>query len=112
MAGGYPLKESIMLSSTENKSKIETLVRSCRVIERMNRNSPEVSPSENLYYQILTEYFTNILNARNNGRKLALHTVFIPAEILYAMDIVPMHAETTTWMTTIFTGESNDVLAE
>jgi benzoyl-CoA reductase/2-hydroxyglutaryl-CoA dehydratase subunit BcrC/BadD/HgdB len=26
------------------------------------------------------------------------------------MDIVPMHAETTTWMTTILTGESSDVL--
>lgn len=101
-----------MLSSARIKSRIETLVRSCQVIERMNRNSPDVSKSENLYYQMLTEYFSNILNAKKNGKKLALHTVFVPAEILYAMDIVPIHAETTTWMTAIFTGEENDVLAE
>jgi benzoyl-CoA reductase/2-hydroxyglutaryl-CoA dehydratase subunit BcrC/BadD/HgdB len=101
-----------MVSSLEKKSKIETLIRSCKVIERLNRNNPDTSPSEHLYYKMLTQYFTNILNARNSGNKLALHTVFIPAEILYAMDIIPMHAETTTWMTAILTGESSDVLAE
>jgi benzoyl-CoA reductase/2-hydroxyglutaryl-CoA dehydratase subunit BcrC/BadD/HgdB len=101
-----------MLSSIDKKCKIETVVRTCKVIERMNRNSLDVSRSENLYYQMLTEYFTNIMNAKISGKKLALHTVFIPAEILYAMDIVPMHAETTTWMTAILTGESSDVLAE
>ena len=96
-----------MTGSVEKKNRIETLVRSCKVVERMNRNSPGVSKSENLYYQMLTEYFSNIMNAKSNGKKLALHTVFIPAEILYAMDIVPMHAETTTWMTAIFTGGSS-----
>jgi hypothetical protein len=101
-----------MLSSVEKKSKIETVVRTCRLIERMNRNNPDVSRSENLYIKMLTDYFTNIMNAKSNGKKLALHTVFIPAEILYAMDIVPMHGETSTWMTAIFTGESTDVLAE
>lgn len=101
-----------MLSAVGKTSRIETLVRSCRVVERMNRNSPNVSRSENLYYRMLTEYFTNIRNTRDNGKKLALHTVFVPAEILYAMDIVPMHAETTTWMTAIFTGGSAEVLAE
>jgi benzoyl-CoA reductase/2-hydroxyglutaryl-CoA dehydratase subunit BcrC/BadD/HgdB len=101
-----------MLDSIENKSKIETVVRTCRVIERMNRNSPDISRSENLYYKMLTDYFSNIKNAKSNGKKLALHTVFIPVEILYAMDIVPMHGETSTWMTAIFTGESSDVLAE
>jgi len=101
-----------MFSSTRIKSRIETLVRSCQVIERMNRNSPEVSNSENLYYHLLTEYFSNILNAKKHGKPLALHTVFVPAEILYAMDIVPIHAETTTWMTAILTGEESDVLAE
>jgi len=101
-----------MSSSTRIKSRIETLVRSCQLIERMNRNSPDISQSENLYYKMLTGYFANILNAGANGKKLALHTVFVPAEILYAMDIVPMHAETTTWMTAIFTGEASSVLSE
>jgi benzoyl-CoA reductase/2-hydroxyglutaryl-CoA dehydratase subunit BcrC/BadD/HgdB len=101
-----------VVSTINTKGRIETLVKSCQVIERMNRNRPEVKRSENLYYRMLTEYFTNIMNAKKNGKKLALHTVFVPAEILYAMDIVPMHAETTTWMTAIFTGESSSVLAE
>ncbi len=101
-----------MLNPNRIKSRIETLVRSCQIVERMNRNSPDTSHSENLYYQMLTEYFTNILNAKRQAKKLALHTVFVPAEILYAMDIVPIHAETTTWMTAIFTGAENDVLVE
>jgi len=96
----------------EKTNKIETLVRSCSVIGRMNRHNPDVTESEKLYYNLLTEYFSNIMNARKDGKIVALHTVFIPNEILYAMDIVPVHAETTTWMTAIFTGESNDVLAE
>ena len=95
----------------EPKSKIESLARSCRMIEKMNRGRPQTSPSEMLYYRMLSSYFGRISNAHAEGRPLALHTVFLPAEILYAMDIVPMHAETTTWMTTILTGESADVLA-
>jgi benzoyl-CoA reductase/2-hydroxyglutaryl-CoA dehydratase subunit BcrC/BadD/HgdB len=101
-----------MLNETVKKNKIETLVRSCRLVERMNRNSPDVSPSGRMYYKMLSDYFGNIQNAARTGQPLALHTVFLPAEILYAMDIVPMHAETTTWMTVIFTGESADVLTE
>jgi hypothetical protein len=80
------------------------------MVERMNRNLPDLPKSELIYYKMLTEYFTSIQNARKNGRFLALHTVFLPAEILRALDIVPMHAETTTWMTAIFTGESSEVL--
>jgi benzoyl-CoA reductase/2-hydroxyglutaryl-CoA dehydratase subunit BcrC/BadD/HgdB len=93
-------------------SRIESLVRSCRVIEKLNRNRQEVSRSELLNYRMLTEYFTRVMNARKDGKSLALHTVFMPAEILYAMDIVPMHAETTSWMTAIFTQGTNEVLAE
>jgi benzoyl-CoA reductase/2-hydroxyglutaryl-CoA dehydratase subunit BcrC/BadD/HgdB len=101
-----------MLNSLEHKSKIETLVRSYRIVERMARNRPDVSQSELLNYRMLTTYFTRIMNARQEGKALALHTVFFPAEILYAMDIVPMHAETTSWTTAIFTEGCGDVLAE
>ena len=100
-----------MPGEAEKKSKIDSLVRSVRMVERMNRNLPDLPKSELIYYKMLTEYFTSIQNARKNGRFLALHTVFLPAEVLRALDIVPMHAETTTWMTAIFTGESSEVLA-
>ncbi|MBN1191630.1 MAG: 2-hydroxyacyl-CoA dehydratase [Dehalococcoidales bacterium] len=101
-----------MLNSIERKSKINSLVRSCRVIEKLNKNRPDVSQSELLNYRMMTSYFTRVMNAKEEGKPLALHTVFLPAEILYAMDIVPMHAETTSWMTAIFTEGCADVLAE
>jgi benzoyl-CoA reductase/2-hydroxyglutaryl-CoA dehydratase subunit BcrC/BadD/HgdB len=82
------------------------------MIEKMNRNRADITESERLYYKMLSSYFARIASAKAEHKPLALHTVFLPAEILYAMDIVPMHAETTTWMTTILTGESSDVLAE
>jgi benzoyl-CoA reductase/2-hydroxyglutaryl-CoA dehydratase subunit BcrC/BadD/HgdB len=101
-----------MIEPKTSKSKIDSLVRSCRMIEKMNRGRPEVERSEILYYRMLSAYFSRIASAPAEGKPIALHTVFLPAEILYAMDIVPMHAETTTWMTTILTGESSDVLEE
>jgi benzoyl-CoA reductase/2-hydroxyglutaryl-CoA dehydratase subunit BcrC/BadD/HgdB len=82
------------------------------MIEKMNRSRPDISQSEQMYYKMLSSYFGRIAAAGIEHKPLALHTVFLPAEILYAMDIVPMHAETTTWMTTILTGESSDVLEE
>jgi benzoyl-CoA reductase/2-hydroxyglutaryl-CoA dehydratase subunit BcrC/BadD/HgdB len=96
----------------EHKNRISSLVRSCRMVERLNRNRPDVTQSELLNNRMLTEYFTRIMNAREEGKLLALHTVFMPAEILYAMDIVPMHAETTSWMTAIFIEGGAEVLAE
>jgi benzoyl-CoA reductase/2-hydroxyglutaryl-CoA dehydratase subunit BcrC/BadD/HgdB len=67
--------------------------------------------SEAMYYQMLANYYTRLLNASKDGDFVAAHTVFFPAEILYAMDIVPMHTETTTWMIALFTGDSADMLA-
>jgi benzoyl-CoA reductase/2-hydroxyglutaryl-CoA dehydratase subunit BcrC/BadD/HgdB len=116
MADGYPVnrffKEKKMPNPLETKSKIDSLVRSCRIIEKLNKNRPDVSQSELLNYRMLTAYFTSIMNASQEGKTLALHTVFLPSEILYAMDIVPMHAETTSWMTAIFTEGCADILAE
>lgn len=64
-----------------------------------------------LYYQMLSNYFTRIRNAHEEGKFIAAHTVFFPTEIIYAMDLVPMHTETTTWMMSLFTGECADLLA-
>lgn len=97
------------MTSSQN-SKIDAIVRACRLIMRMNRARPDARPSEAMYYQMLTNYFTRLLNARENGDFVAAHTVFFPAELIYAMDMVPMHTETTTWMTALFTGECSDIL--
>jgi benzoyl-CoA reductase/2-hydroxyglutaryl-CoA dehydratase subunit BcrC/BadD/HgdB len=99
-----------MAVSAQN-NKIDSLVRSVRIVERMNRIRPDIQKSELIYNKMLADYFTHIRDARSEGNYLALHTVFMPSEILRAMNIIPMHAETTTWMTAIFTEKSSEVLA-
>jgi benzoyl-CoA reductase/2-hydroxyglutaryl-CoA dehydratase subunit BcrC/BadD/HgdB len=101
-----------MTVSSQKRSRLDTLVRSCRMIQKLNRRRPDVKPSENLYYQFLTDYFSNILNAHSQNKPVVLHTIFMPAEILYAMDIVPMHAETTSWMVPAFSGSVGDMLVK
>jgi benzoyl-CoA reductase/2-hydroxyglutaryl-CoA dehydratase subunit BcrC/BadD/HgdB len=101
-----------MMVSSEKHSKMERLVRSCRMIQKMNRARPEVTRSENLYLELLTAYFTRILEASREKQPFVLHTIFLPAEILYAMDIVPMHAETTSWMVPAFSGNVGELIAK
>ena len=92
-------------------SKISAIIRACRIITRMNQANPATPKSEALYYQMLSSYYTRLLNAHDEGRFVAAHTVFFPSEILYAMDIVPMHTETTTWMMALFLGEQAEILS-
>jgi benzoyl-CoA reductase/2-hydroxyglutaryl-CoA dehydratase subunit BcrC/BadD/HgdB len=78
----------------------------------MARAQPGTPLSHIIYYQILADYFTRILKAREENRFLAAHTIFFPVEILYAMGIVPMHTELTAWMTALFGGDVGDLLAK
>jgi benzoyl-CoA reductase/2-hydroxyglutaryl-CoA dehydratase subunit BcrC/BadD/HgdB len=98
------------MTFTQGNDKIKRIVRACRLITRLNQTGPYASKSREMYYQMLTNYFTRLLNARENGDFVAAHTVFFPSEIIYAMGLVPMHTETTTWMTALFTGECADIL--
>jgi len=100
-----------MISSEEKKVKISAITRACRIINRMNRANPESPKSEALYYDMLSNYYTRILKAKEEGKFIAAHTVFFPTEILYAMDIVPMHTEMTTWMMAMFASEQAEFLA-
>ena len=97
--------------SEAKNSKISAIIRACRVITRMNRANPNALKSEALYYQMLSDYYTRVLNAHDEGKFIAAHTVFFPSEILYAMDIVPMHTESTTWMIALFLGGQAELLA-
>ncbi|HEY50839.1 MAG TPA: 2-hydroxyacyl-CoA dehydratase [Dehalococcoidia bacterium] len=99
-----------MVSETK-KSKIDAIIRASRLIMRMNQANPASPKSEALYYKMLTSYYTCLLNAHDEGKFIAAHTVFFPSEILYAMDIVPMHTETTTWMMALFLGEQAEILS-
>ena len=100
-----------MTISGSNSGKVNAIIRACRLIMRMNQARPDARKSEMLYYQMLVNYYTRLLNARENGDFIVAHTVFFPAELIYAMDMVPMHTETTTWMISLFTGECADILS-
>ncbi len=100
-----------MTTAGTKKNKIEAIIRACRVITRMNQANPDAPESETLYYKMLANYYTRLLNAHDEGGFIAAHTVFFPSEILYAMDIVPMHTEMTTWMMALFLGEQAELLS-
>lgn len=99
------------MTISEKKNKIELLVRTCRMVARMNRANPSPRQSDIKYYQLLESYYNRVLNAKKEGKFLAAHTVFFPTEILYAMDIVPMHTEMTTWLMALFLSEQAELLA-
>ena len=100
-----------MIEAQATNSQIDSILRACSVLLRMNRARPDARKSERIYYEMLSEYYTRLINAREEGKFVAAHTVFFPAEILYAMDIVPMHTETTTWMISLFTDACADLLS-
>jgi benzoyl-CoA reductase/2-hydroxyglutaryl-CoA dehydratase subunit BcrC/BadD/HgdB len=95
----------------EDKSKLESIVRACRLITRMRKASGTARKSELLYYQMLSNYFNRLLKAEEESEFIVAHTVFFPAEIIYSMGLVPMHTETTTWMISLFTGECADLIS-
>lgn len=100
------------MTTAEHKSEIDLLIRTYRMMDRMSQASPGARLSQTLYYQMLIEYYTRVRNAREEGKLLASHTVFFPTEILYAMDIVPMHTEMTTWLIALFLRQQAELLAK
>jgi benzoyl-CoA reductase/2-hydroxyglutaryl-CoA dehydratase subunit BcrC/BadD/HgdB len=92
------------------KNQIESLVRACRLVGRMNKNRDDATRSEQLYYAMLDKYFNNVLRARQEGGFVAGHTVFFPVEVLYAMGISPLHNEVTTWTSALLLGNQADFL--
>ncbi len=100
-----------MTVAESRTDKINAIVRASRLILRMNPARPELQKSDAIYYKMLATYFTRLLEAPQKGGFVAAHTVFFPTEILYAMDIVPMHTELTTWMAAMFLGEQAELLA-
>ena len=77
----------------------------------MYKADPTIPRSHVLYLQMLADYYSRVLKAKEDRSFIAAHTIFFPVEILYAMDITPMHTELTAWMTALFTGSCEDLLA-
>ncbi|MFO8009506.1 MAG: acyl-CoA dehydratase activase [Dehalococcoidia bacterium] len=99
-----------MSAEAEHGDKLKSIIRGSRRIARLTRMANPDRKSDILYYEMLDKYYQRLINAHDEGKIIAAHTVFFPAEILYAMDVVPMHTEATTWMITLFTGESSEIV--
>ncbi len=99
-----------MSTEAEHGDKLKSIIRGSRRIARLTRMANPDRKSDILYYEMLDKYYQRLMNAHDEGKIIAAHTVFFPAEILYAMDVVPMHTEATTWMITLFTGESSEIV--
>jgi len=97
------------IERTEN-TKIGAILKACRIIQKMNQSRPDARRSDALYYDMLQSYYNRLQHAREENKLIAAHTDFFPVEILYALDIVPMHTEVTTWMMVLFTGEIEGIL--
>jgi benzoyl-CoA reductase/2-hydroxyglutaryl-CoA dehydratase subunit BcrC/BadD/HgdB len=78
----------------------------------MAEGNSDTPHSQTVYYRLLGDYFARVAQAQGNGGFLAAHTVWFPVELLYAMNIVPMHVEITAWMTALFSGHYSDLLSK
>jgi benzoyl-CoA reductase/2-hydroxyglutaryl-CoA dehydratase subunit BcrC/BadD/HgdB len=100
-----------MTTANLKKGQIDSLIKACRMVSRMNKSRPDAAPSEQLYYQMLNKYFTRVQNAKEEGGFVASHTIFFPVEILYAMGLTPLHNEVTTWTSAMLLGNQAELLS-
>ncbi|MDP2916297.1 MAG: 2-hydroxyacyl-CoA dehydratase family protein [Dehalococcoidia bacterium] len=99
------------MTLTEKRSRLDRMVRTCRMIQRMSRVRPDTYKSEVYYYELMATYYDRLRKAEEEGKFIAAHTVFFPVEILYAMDIVPMHTEASTIAMGLLLGEQPSLLS-
>jgi len=92
-------------------SKLDAIVRACRVVQKMNQAKAGARKSDVLYYNMLQTYYKRLLQAHDENKLIAAYTDFFPSEILYALDVVPMQTEVSTWMMVLFTGEIEGILS-
>jgi benzoyl-CoA reductase/2-hydroxyglutaryl-CoA dehydratase subunit BcrC/BadD/HgdB len=87
----------------ESITGIENVRKTVEILGGMyrHRQAKPTLKSEELYYKYSAEYNDRIARAKNEGKFLVGHTVFAPVEIFFAMDIVPMHLESTSGTITI-----------
>ena len=91
---------------------IENVDKMATVLEKMyhHRQAKPTVKSEELYYKYMSDYYRKIVTAKAEGKFIAGHTVFSPIEIFFAMDIVPMHLESTSGTLAILTNRYAEFL--
>ncbi len=86
--------------------KINQIIKSMKFLSRIDKGQ-----ANSQYYQMICDYYSRVHDARRNGEFLIAHTMYVPVEIIYAMNVVPLHVEITSWMMSLFCGDCSDVLS-
>jgi hypothetical protein len=108
------------VASGQDSSKAKNL--SDKVVSLLNKRFaeriPNVEDAQNIVIDVLKKNgFEKVAEEYSSVFWLLAWTLLritlakFPSEILYAMDIVPMHTEMTTWMTAMFLGEQAELLS-
>lgn len=65
-----------------------------KVVEVMRKLAERRSAQgEAMYYDLVAESFRRVQAAKDEGKYMVAHTIFVPTELLFAMDIVPYYLE-------------------
>jgi len=73
-------------------AKYDRVVRILEGLSRLSQRQPD-RKSEGMYYGLLADCFRDVQRAREEKKLVVAHTIFIPTEFLFAMDIVPLYLE-------------------
>lgn len=88
-----------MVVETLDTTKFDEAISVLENIWKHKKANPQ-EKSDELYYRLVLKYMQGIQSARDEGKFIVGHTIVIPPEIFYAMDIVPMHLEGTSMLIT------------
>jgi benzoyl-CoA reductase/2-hydroxyglutaryl-CoA dehydratase subunit BcrC/BadD/HgdB len=91
---------------TRSPQKIDQLIKSMKFLSRFYRNR-----SHTHYYEMIHDYYARLRTAREQGKFVVAHSIFVPVEIFHALDVLPLHLEFTGYMMSLFGIGTGDVLA-
>jgi benzoyl-CoA reductase/2-hydroxyglutaryl-CoA dehydratase subunit BcrC/BadD/HgdB len=98
-----------MKLQAQGLGEFEAMVTALESMHRHRIASP-TTPSDELYYELISHYNRRILNARAEAKPLVGATVYVPNELLYAMDVVPMVMENVAVTFSIIRGAQEGML--
>ncbi|NQT48344.1 MAG: 2-hydroxyacyl-CoA dehydratase [Chloroflexi bacterium] len=81
-----------MKVETLDATKLDKVVEVMRGLADRRRAQVGVEGGS-MYYDLVADCFRRVQTARDEGKYLVAHTIFIPTEFFFAMDIVPFYLE-------------------
>lgn len=90
LMGGRAISHSI------DTSKFDAMTNIMASIAQRHRSRQDSELSETLYFELMERYFRRIQKAQKEGQSMVAYSGFIPPEVFYALDIVPMQMESTS----------------